>query len=72
MFKKEKISFQCPCEKEHPIEETYLVVGSGNSAVEVRCPNPQCPSKNPLLSFTIPFELKRKDELFKHIQFKKP
>ena len=67
MSSKETILLRCPCEKEHTFEETFPVQGPGNTTVQLRCPNPQCPGKNQLLSFPIPFTLKSNEEVFKGV-----
>ncbi|MFN0013195.1 MAG: hypothetical protein ACKVU2_01490 [Saprospiraceae bacterium] len=72
MSKKETIPLTCPCEKEHLFSETFLVAGAGQTRVQVRCPHGQCPFKNALLSFTIPFELVRDEPVFKGDSGSKP
>ncbi|GEM_PF-3036981 len=64
MSTKETLSFQCPCEKEHVFQETFRVEGAGETTVQVRCPHQNCPGKS-LLTFEIPWELSRDEEVLK-------
>jgi hypothetical protein len=65
MSKKVKITFQCPCEQEHQFEEIFKVSGEGKDIVQVHCPHPKCPSKNPMLSFEIPWKLEPEIPVFR-------
>jgi len=71
MHTKETLAFTCPCEKEHTFSATYLVAGAGRERVQVRCPHPQCPSKNPLLSFEVPHQLVAEEGVFKQQEGRK-
>jgi hypothetical protein len=67
MPQKETLPLTCPCEKAHPFSETFQVAGEGQTKVQVRCPHPQCPAKNPLLSFDIPYRLVQDEPVFRNI-----
>jgi hypothetical protein len=61
MSEKKTLFFVCICEKGHPFEERFNVAGPGSSVVQVRCPHPQCPTKDQWLSYEIPWALAKNE-----------